>query len=77
MAPSITLYFLQASRCIRTAWQLEELGLDYNVEFSPRENKIAPPSFKEAAGDSLGKFPLLKDGDLSIGESGAIAEYVQ
>lgn len=70
---TITLFFLQASRCIRTAWQLEELGLDYEVEFSERVNKVAPPEFKKKAGD-LGKFPTLVDNGLSIYESGAIAE---
>lgn len=75
--PDITLYFLQASRCIRTAWQLEELGLDYKVEFTERENGKAPQHFKDNSGDALGKFPLLKDGDLTVAESGAIAEYVE
>ena len=74
MAPNITLYFLQASRSIRTAWQLEELGLEYKVEFSDRENQKAPQQFKDSSGDGLGKFPVLKDGDLVVGESGAIAE---
>ncbi|TKX27616.1 glutathione S-transferase-like protein 1 [Elsinoe australis] len=73
---TITLFFLQASRCIRTAWQLEELGLDYEVEFSERVNKVAPPEFKKKAGD-LGKFPTLVDNGLSIYESGAIAEYLE
>jgi len=74
--PDITLYFLQASRCIRTAWQLEELDLDYTLEFTDRENGKAPQHFKEASGDALGKFPLIKDGELIVTESGAIAEYV-
>lgn len=74
--PELTLYFLQASRSIRSAWQLEELGLDYKLEFSERENQKAPQHFKDNSGDALGKFPLLKDGDLTIPESGAIAEYV-
>lgn len=74
--PEITLYFLQASRCIRTAWQLEELGLGYTLEFTDRENGKAPQHFKEASGDALGKFPLIKDGELIVTESGAIAEYV-
>ena len=75
--PDITLYFLQASRCIRTAWQLEELGLDYKLEFTERENGKAPQAFKDASGDALGKFPLIKDGELIVTESGAIAEYVE
>lgn len=73
--PDITLYFLQASRCIRTAWLLEELGLDYNVKFWNRENNRAPQEAKNASGNPLGKFPTIKDGDLTIYESGAITEY--
>jgi len=75
--PNLTLYFLQASRSIRTAWLLEELGLDYNLEFAERENGIASQAFKQQSGDKLGKFPFLIDGDLNIGESGAQAEYVK
>lgn len=74
--PPITLWFLQASRSIRTAWLLEELGLDYTVKFSERINQKAPPEFKAASGNPLGKFPTLQDGDLTICESGAINEYV-
>jgi len=75
MAPKITLYFLQASRSIRTAWLLEELGLEYDVKFADRENGKAPAWLKEEAG-GLGKFPTLKDGDLTLYESGNITEYV-
>ena len=71
--PPITLWFLQASRCIRPAWLLEELGLEYQVKFAPRENGLAPPAFRKEAG-GLGKFPTLDDGDLRIGESGTITE---
>ena len=76
MAPKIKLYFLQASRCIRSAWLLECLGLEYEVIFSPRVNKGAPPAFKEKVG-GLGKFPVLIDGDITVTESGNIAEYVE
>ena len=72
--PIITLWFLQSSRCIRTAWLLEELGLNYEVRFSNRENGLAPDSFKKEAG-GLGKFPLLQDGDVTVEESGNITEY--
>lgn len=72
----ITLWFLQASRSIRTAWLLEELGLDYEIKFSPRENGVAPAAFKKQAG-GLGKFPTLDDGELRMSESGNIAEYDQ
>lgn len=73
MAPQITLYFLQASRCIRTAWQLHEQKLDYELKFSPRVNGLAPPEFRQEAG-GLGKFPTLVDNGISYYESGNIAE---
>jgi glutathione S-transferase len=62
--PPITLYFLQASRCIRTAWLLEELGLDYEVKFSDSNSASKAPE----------DFPTIKDGDLVVYESGAISE---
>ena len=75
--PDITLYFLQASRSIRIAWLLEELGLDYKLEGWDREDTgFAPAGFKETCGTQLGKAPVLKDGSLILQESGAITEYV-
>ena len=50
------------------------MGLEYEVVFSPRVNKGAPPIFKEKVG-GLGKFPVLVDGDITVTESGNIAEY--
>ena len=74
--PDITLYFLQASRSIRIAWLLEELGLDYKLETYDREDTgLAPTAFKQSCGTVLGKAPVLKDGDLTLQESGAITEY--
>lgn len=75
--PDITLYFLQASRSIRIAWLLEELGLDYKLESHDREDTgLAPAKFKQSCGTVLGKAPVLKDGKLTIQESRAITEYV-
>jgi len=74
--PPITLYFLQASRCIRTAWLLEALSLPYTVKFSDRVNNKAPQDFKSASGNPLGKFPTLVHGDTTVYESGAITEFL-
>jgi hypothetical protein len=74
--PDITLYFLQSSRSIRIAWLLEELKLPYRSIFFPRENNKAPGDFKEKSGNTLGKAPSLRDGEVVVWESGAISEYV-
>lgn len=75
--PDLTLYLLQASRSIRIAWLLEELGLDYKLETYDREGSgLAPAGFKKSCGTGLGKAPVLKDGHLILQESGAITEYV-
>lgn len=74
-APRITVYFLQASRSIRTVWLLEELGISYELEFADRIRQKAPQDFKDASENPLGKFPTIKDKDLVVYESGAITEY--
>lgn len=72
--PNIKVYFLQASRAIRTVWLLEELELPYEIEFSDRVSMKAPQEFKDKSGNPLGKFPTITDGDMTIYESGAISE---
>ena len=74
--PQITVYFLQASRSIRTVWLLELLQLPYALEFADRTNQKAPPEFKQRCGNPLGKLPSIRDGDLVVYESGAITEYL-
>jgi glutathione S-transferase len=73
----VKLHFLQASRCIRAAWQLHELNVPYDFTFAERINGTgpAPPEFKEKA-KGLGKFPTLEDGSEIFYESGNICEYV-
>ncbi len=73
--PDITLYFLQASRSIRIAWLLEELGIEYKLHNWDRESSgLAPADFKQSCGALLGRAPVLKDGPLTLQESGAITE---
>jgi glutathione S-transferase len=66
------LYFAPRTRSIRVRWLLEELGIPHElerVEFRPQ-----PRPFAQAT--PSGKLPVLVDGDLVMGESGAIVEYV-
>ena len=58
---------------MRVRWLLEELGLPYAL----RRVAFVPPSggfFAQAT--PSGKLPVIEDGDVTIGESGAILEYV-
>lgn len=70
---TLTLFFSDLA-----AWLLEELSLDYEIQFADRmSNMKAPEDFKASSGHPLGKLPSLKDGDHTIYESGVITEYVQ
>jgi glutathione S-transferase len=69
----LTLYYAPRTRAVRIRWLLEELELPHVLERVP----FAPPTggwFSQAT--PLGKFPVLADGEVTIFESGAIAEYV-
>lgn len=71
----LKLHFAPDSRASRTLWLLEELGLEYELnrmDFNPRDLK----SDEHRERHPLGRVPVLEDGDVSIFESGAIAEYI-
>jgi glutathione S-transferase len=55
-------------RDIRVRWALEEAGLPYSVESVPFRDRGA----EHFSHQPFGQVPWLKDGDLSIFESGAI-----
>jgi glutathione S-transferase len=71
----ITVYHLSSSRSERIVWLLEELGLDYRMEFHMREPSGAAPVAMKAL-HALGKAPIIRDGDRVLAESGAIVEYI-
>jgi glutathione S-transferase len=71
----ITVCHLSSSRSERIVWLLEELGLEYRLEWFQRESTgAAPASMREL--HELGKAPIIRDGDLVLAESGAIVEYI-
>lgn len=70
------LHHLEQSRSFRILWALEELGVDYKVQFYKRlVNLSAPPELKKI--HPLGKAPIFQDEDECIAESAAILEYLQ
>lgn len=70
----ITVHHLNNSRSQRVLWLLEELGVDYRIEFYRRDPKtmLAPPQMR--AVHPLGKAPIVVDGDRVLAESGAVIE---
>jgi glutathione S-transferase len=71
----ITICHLNTSRSERIVWLMEELGLEYRLEFFQREpTGAAPPPMRNI--HPLGKAPIIRDGDLVLAESAAIVEYI-
>ena len=72
----IEVHHLAASRSRRITWALEELGLAYQVINYARDpiTNLAPPALK--AVHPLGKAPILRDGAVTLIESGAIIDYL-
>jgi glutathione S-transferase len=72
----ITVHHLNNSRSQRILWLLEELELDYDIQYYERDPKtmLAPATLRQV--HPLGKSPIITDGDLTLAESGAIIEYL-
>ena len=72
----LTIHHLENSRSQRILWLLEELGVDYEIEFYKRDKttSLAPPEL--LAIHPLGKSPVITDDGVTVAESGAIVEYL-
>jgi glutathione S-transferase len=72
----LTLHHLNDSRSQRILWLLEELSTPYELVRYQRnsQTRLAPPELEKI--HSLGKSPVIVDGDIRIAESGAIVDYL-
>lgn len=72
----LTIHHLEKSQSERIIWLCEELGLPYELKRYERDpvTILAPPAFK--ALHPAGTAPVITDGELVLGESGAIIEYI-
>ena len=72
----IVVHHLNNSRSQRILWQLEELGLEYDIKRYQRDasTMLAPPELR--AVHPLGKSPVIEEGELKLAESGAIVQYL-
>jgi glutathione S-transferase len=73
----LTVHHLGISQSERIVWLCEELGLDYALKRYERraDNRLAPDDYK--ALHPMGIAPVITDGDLVLGESGAICDYLR
>ena len=72
----LTVHHLRRSQSERIVWLCEELGLAYELKCYDRNKTdlLAPPEYK--ALHPMGIAPVITDGELVLGESGAIVEYI-
>jgi len=72
----LTVHHLGISQSERIVWLCEELELDYQLERYERraDNRLAPDDYK--ALHPMGIAPVITDGNLVLGESGAICDYL-
>jgi glutathione S-transferase len=72
----IIVHHLGISQSDRIVWLCEELGIAYELKLYERdpETRMAPAAYRALT--PFGTAPVITDGDLVLGESGAIVEYV-
>jgi glutathione S-transferase len=72
----LTVHHLGISQSERIVWLCEELEIDYELKRYDRraDNRLAPDDYK--ALHPMGIAPVITDGDLVLGESGAICDYI-
>jgi glutathione S-transferase len=72
----LVVHHLGLSQSERVVWLCEELGIEYELKRYDRraDNRLAPDEYK--ALHPMGIAPVITDGDLVLGESAAICEYI-
>ena len=70
----LTIHHLQVSQSERIIWLSEELQVPYELKLYKRDPLYSPASLKALT--PLGIAPVITDGPLTLGESGAIVEYI-
>jgi glutathione S-transferase len=72
----LTVHHLGISQSERIVWLCEELGVDYVIKRYDRDpaTRLAPAAYK--ALHPAGTAPVITDGALCLGESGAIIDYI-
>jgi glutathione S-transferase len=72
----LIVHHLGVSQSERVVWLCEELGIPYELRKYNRDSvtRLAPAAYR--ALHPMGIAPVVNDGDLVLGESGAIVQYL-
>lgn len=72
----LTVHHLATSQSDRIVWLCEELGIPYELKRYARDpvTRLAPAEY--CALHPAGTAPVISDGDVQLGESAAIIEYI-
>ena len=72
----LTIHHLSTSQSERILWLCEELGVPYEMKRHERDavTRLSPPELR--ALHPMGTAPVITEGNLVLGESGAIVEYI-
>ena len=72
----LTVHHLGMSQSDRIVWLCEELGIAYDLKRYDRDSvtRLAPAEYQ--ALHPIGTAPVITDGDLVLGESAAIIDYI-
>lgn len=69
------IFYAPHTRAVRIVWLCNELGLSYELErFKLGDPAMRAPGY--LAVHPMGRVPTLRDGDVTIFESGAIVQYL-
>jgi glutathione S-transferase len=74
--PILTVHHLSLSQSDRVVWLCEELGIPYELKRYDRnpQTRLAPDEYRALT--PFGTAPVITDGDMVLGESAAIVEYM-
>lgn len=71
----LTVHHLGVSQSDRIVWLCEELGIDYTLKRYDRDaSRLAPADYKALS--PAGTAPVITDGEIVLGETNAIIEYI-
>ena len=68
----LTIFHVPRTRSLRVVWLAEEMGIPYEV----KPEQFGQPSPEFLAANPTGAFPAIRDGEVGMGESTAIMQYV-